>query len=86
MFQGLFRMRSECPTCGLKFEREPGYFLGAIYINYAATVACILAGYFALDYVVNLPLTYQIVGWSTFGVIFPMLFYRYSKSLWHCLD
>ena len=25
----------------VKFEREPGYFLGAIYINYAATVgAC----------------------------------------------
>jgi ABC-2 type transport system ATP-binding protein len=24
--------------------------------------------------------------WSGFGVVFPMLFYRYSKSLWLCLD
>ncbi len=86
MFQGLFRMRPECPTCGLKFEREPGYFLGAIYINYAATVGCMLAGFFALDYLVNLPLTYQIIVWSGFGVVFPILFYRYSKSLWLCLD
>jgi ABC-2 type transport system ATP-binding protein len=86
MFQGLFRMRPECPTCGLKFEREPGYFLGAIYINYAATVICMLAGFFALDYFVNLSLTYQIIVWSGFGVVFPMLFYRYSKSLWLCLD
>jgi ABC-2 type transport system ATP-binding protein len=86
MFQGLFRMRPECPTCGLKFEREPGYFLGAIYINYAATVICMLAGFFALDYFVNLSLTYQIIVWSGFGVVFPMLFYRYSKSIWLCLD
>jgi len=86
MFQGLFKMRPECPTCGLKFEREPGYFLGAIYINYAATVVCMLAGFFALDYFVKLSLTYQIILWSSFGVVFPMLFYRYSKSLWLCLD
>jgi ABC-2 type transport system ATP-binding protein len=86
MFHGLFRMQPECPTCGLKFEREPGYFLGAIYINYAATVGCMLAGFFALDYFVNLSLTYQIIVWSSFGVVFPILFYRYSKSLWLCLD
>ena len=85
-FQGLFRMLPECPTCGLKFEREPGYFLGAIYINYAATVVCMLAGFFALDYFVNLSLTYQIIVWSSFGLVFPILFYRYSKSLWLCLD
>jgi ABC-2 type transport system ATP-binding protein len=86
MFQGLFRMLPECPACGLKFEREPGYFLGAIYINYAATVLCMLVGFFALDYFAHLALTYQIIVWSSFGVVFPMLFYRYSKSLWLCLD
>src|SRR5262245_50094119 len=86
IFQGLFRMAAECSACGLKFEREPGYFLGAIYINYAATVGCMLAGFFALDYFVNLSLIYQIIVWSSFGVVFPMLFYRYSKSLWLGLD
>jgi ABC-2 type transport system ATP-binding protein len=86
MFQGLFRMQSECLTCGLTFEREQGYFLGAIYINYAATVACMLVGFFILDYLVHLSLTYQIIIWCGFGIVFPMLFYRYSKSLWLCLD
>jgi ABC-2 type transport system ATP-binding protein len=60
--------------------------LGAIYINYAATVACMLAGFFTFDYVFNLSLTSQIIMWSGFGVVFPILFYRYSKSLWLCLD
>src|SRR5687768_873632 len=84
MFQGLFRMLPECPVCGLRFEREPGYFLGAIYINYAATVVCMLVGFFLLDYFVQLSLTYQIIIWCSFAIVFPLLFYRYSKSLWLC--
>ena len=27
-------MNAACPGCGLVFEREPGYFLGAMYVSY----------------------------------------------------
>jgi hypothetical protein len=27
-------MHERCPSCGLKFERESGYFLGAMYLSY----------------------------------------------------
>ena len=27
-------MRESCPVCGLLFEREPGYFTGAMYASY----------------------------------------------------
>jgi hypothetical protein len=27
-------MPERCPVCNLRFEREPGYFLGAMYISY----------------------------------------------------
>ena len=34
------RMHERCPACGLKFEREQGYFLGAMKFSYASgTVA-----------------------------------------------
>jgi ABC-2 type transport system ATP-binding protein len=79
-------MRPTCATCHLKFEREQGYFLGAIYINYAATVLCMLAGFFILDYSVHPSLSAQIILWTSFGVVFPLLFFRYSKSLWLSLD
>ena len=37
------RMNERCPVCGLKFEREQGYFLGAMYFSYAfGTVAIAL--------------------------------------------
>jgi len=35
LFPGMYE---RCPECGLKFEREPGYFLGAMYIGYGLGV------------------------------------------------
>jgi uncharacterized protein (DUF983 family) len=32
--RGLPKMHERCPVCDLKFEREEGYFLGAMYISY----------------------------------------------------
>ena len=35
---GLPAMQEHCPVCGLRFEREQGYFLGAMYFSYALAV------------------------------------------------
>ncbi len=32
------KMQSNCPVCELKFEREPGYFLGAMYFSYGMAI------------------------------------------------
>src|SRR5436309_124222 len=37
LFRGWFSMADACALCGLRFERVQGYFVGAIYINYAVT-------------------------------------------------
>jgi len=34
-------MHDRCPGCGLHFNREPGYFLGAMYISYGLGLAVI---------------------------------------------
>ena len=36
-------MYERCSGCGLKFEREDGYFLGAMYIGYGLGVVVIAA-------------------------------------------
>mgnify|MGYP006206645825 CR=1 FL=1 len=33
------RMETNCKVCGHKFEREPGYFFGSMFISYAIAVA-----------------------------------------------
>ena len=86
VFSGPFSMNQECAICHLQFEREPGYFVGAIYLNYTATAVVAIGGYLLLDAYAALTVTEQVVLWGAFSVTFPLLFFRYSKSLWLALD
>ena len=79
-------MNPECSECGLRFERESGYFLGAMYFSYTMGVLTILP--------VSL-LLLLVAGWSLAMVMAVMivqtfismpLFYRYSRIMWMHLD
>lgn len=41
VFIGFPKMHQRCPVCQLRFEREPGYFLGAMYISYGLALVII---------------------------------------------
>ena len=86
IFEGPFRTRETCPVCGLRFEREPGYFVGAIYLNYGVTVGIALAGYFLLDAWRAPGIGWQLALWMPFAAAFPLWAFRYSKALWLALD
>jgi uncharacterized protein (DUF983 family) len=45
LFRTWFKMKPACAHCRLKFEREPGYYLGSIYINYGLTAVLMTLGY-----------------------------------------
>jgi hypothetical protein len=79
-------MQTACLFCRLVFEREQGYFVGAIYINYAATTLLAIAGFLILDYWSSLSLAQQLILWGSFAVVFPLFFFRYSRSLWLSID
>ena len=36
-------MYEHCPVCSLKFDREQGYFLGAMYFSYGLSIVPVLA-------------------------------------------
>jgi uncharacterized protein (DUF983 family) len=38
IFLGFPKMNESCSVCHLRYEREPGYFLGAMYISYVLAV------------------------------------------------
>ncbi|MGH7795960.1 MAG: DUF983 domain-containing protein [Candidatus Binatia bacterium] len=81
-----FKMFAHCPHCGLKYEREQGYFVGAIYINYAATVAIAVPGFFLLDVFTGMTINQQLGLWVPFAIIFPLAFFHHARSLWLVLD
>lgn len=42
------KMYEHCSECGLRYEREPGFFYGAMYVSYAFTVGIMLVGGFVI--------------------------------------
>ena len=46
----LFEVNAECPNCGLKIERDEGFFLGSLSLNYGVTLVCFLTPVLLLWY------------------------------------
>ena len=86
MFTGLFRMHENCPACHLKFEREPGYFLGSIYLNYGITTLVSTATWLVLRFGYGFPSRNILLGLAIFCVVWPTFFFRYARALWLALD
>jgi hypothetical protein len=79
-------MNTVCAVCDLRFERAQGYWIGAIYVNYAATTAIAVGGYFALWRWVDLSTAAQLALWLPFCVLFPLWFFRYSRAVWLAVE
>lgn len=75
--------------CGWKYEREEGYWTGAIALNLVVTelliaaIAIPLAVWLALT---QQPVTLLIIVGIPVPFILPLLFFRHSKSLWMSID
>jgi uncharacterized protein (DUF983 family) len=86
VFAALFKMLERCPTCGLIFEREEGYFTGAMVVSYIIGTA--LYGGLAL-------LLWRGLGWTAevalaaaslvFLSAVPAI-WRWSRVIWMHLD
>jgi uncharacterized protein (DUF983 family) len=80
------KMHERCPVCDLKFHREPGYFLGAMYISYGLALAAILTIAFALWLVTHWRID-RVVIWAIIlflPLVLPITLF--SRVLWIYLD
>src|SRR5688572_7162380 len=86
LFRGWFAMNVVCAVCDLKFERAQGYWVGAIYVNYTVTTLIAVGGFFALRATIDPGTAWQLALWMPFVTVFPLWFFRYSRSLWLGLE
>ncbi len=84
VFRAPFRVRPECAACGAVFQREEGFFVGAIMLNVVTTEAAVMAA--AACCLLLSPGATQL--WPAFAValLFPVAFYHHSWSLWLAAD
>lgn len=86
LFSGLWRMNTVCSECSTNLLREPGYFLGSTYINYGFTAGLTISSYVLLHFGLDWPNQILMPGLMVFCLIFPLVFFRYARSLWLSLD
>jgi uncharacterized protein (DUF983 family) len=90
LYEGWFRMKERCPGCGIRFEREPGFFVGAYLINLAIAegLAFVWIMGFILwkdqnpDAAVVVPLVVAVL--LSGGA--PILFYPFARTIWSAID
>jgi uncharacterized protein (DUF983 family) len=84
IFTNWLRLRDDCPTCGLHFERVDGYWLGSMVINLAATQVLLLGTLVVLLVATwpDVPWTAVLVAVVVIAVIVPLGFHPYSRTLW----
>ena len=81
VFRGVLRTHRACPTCALVFEREPGYFTGAMYASYALGIFGTAPVWFAM-LVKGQPLAAILVVSTVLVVLLMPVFFHYSRVMW----
>jgi uncharacterized protein (DUF983 family) len=82
IFSGIYSMHRACQRCGYVYEREPGYFLGAMISSYflgaMLLVPILVIGIFALHLEIQSVVAVAIVSVLAMN---PILF-RFSRLVW----
>lgn len=81
VFSGFITMNKSCPSCGLVYEKEPGYFLGAMSFSYTLGLAAVIPLFWYLISIeASLPVLVAIPG---IQIAFTApVFFRISRLAW----
>lgn len=88
LFTTWLTMKPHCPRCGMRFEREEGFFLGAFVVNFGVMLIT-MAAFIAISVAVTLPDPDPVklaLGGIAVGVIVPVFFYPMSRTFWSAID
>jgi uncharacterized protein (DUF983 family) len=80
----MMEMKRTCPNCGLRYEKESGFFYGAMYISYMINI-----GLFVIATLTWYLFVEDLIDWRIYigsyvlltVVLWPVI-YRYSRSIW----
>lgn len=77
------KMNENCPECGHKFLKEPGFFYGAMYVSYALAMATTIATFvicqFFFEKAFEIEMFYII---SAAVVLSSWHNFKYSRVIW----
>jgi hypothetical protein len=76
-------IHTHCPTCGVKYSKETGFYYGAMYISYGLGVAIFVALWVIFNlFFEDLAVEWQLGIISTLFVLLGPYLYALSKIIW----
>lgn len=88
LFTRWVTMNADCPGCGLHFEREQGYWAGALAINFIIVGGLFLVtlGMVLALTIPNIPIGPVLLVIIPIMILGPVFFYPFSKTIWVAID
>lgn len=84
IFASFFTIREHCPDCGLEFEREEGYWLGAMVVAMGLVIVA-----FTVVFLGGIALTWPDPPWTTLliatigvNLVVPVALYPWCMTAW----
>ena len=75
------KMHSHCTNCGYRFEKEPGYFIGSLYVSYGLAVAELLTLFILINPIFNS--VYWILSiMITVLILLSFFNFRNARTIW----
>ena len=88
LFKRWFTMVDDCPRCGLHFEREAGYWAGALAINIGIAIVVFVVA-FAVGLALtapDIPVVPLLAVLIPLMIVVPTVGYPFSKTIWVAVD
>jgi uncharacterized protein (DUF983 family) len=76
------KMQPRCEVCGLDYEREPGYYTGALYVSYALYVAWTISTFVVFYTLLNVDIVAYLWGLIPSLILLTPYFFRVARRVW----
>ena len=90
VFRRWLKMYEQCPVCHFVYEREEGYFSGALALNLVVSELLLTVTVTPIAAMVGLnpsiPLLPVLLLCAPLPIVVPLIFYRHCKTLWMSMD
>lgn len=76
------KIHHHCEVCGENFEREPGFYYGAMYVSYAWTVAFGVGLFLLVCGILNYDAITFLITFGICQVVLMPFFFRLARLTW----
>lgn len=81
-FKKITKLHDNCPSCNLKYMIEPSFFFGAMYVNYALSVALFIGIFIICKVLIDLTILQSFISIVIISLLLTPVTLRLSRIIW----